>query len=201
MLKLARWTFSSAYPSPQSQRSLILDHAVPARDILAHARSYISRQGNDVWLSVIAEPTQLADSDAGLGGLLGPVHQARIESDSDALLALDARDYVDRLHRTTDLALELLGATDYRAHQQFLVLVMCAGNATVEVVRAYCQTHCSSSAAWSQEARNQFWSEFFTPGPRPELSFHGHWLWNIVVRPQPCPGDDPQSILENIGAV
>lgn len=199
-LVLVRWIFRGTDASADGSRALILSRAVPTRAAVCTAKSYISRQGCDVWLTAIAEDTVILASDNRLAALIPSEHRDRQLSDSDALLADDSSGYVDDLHDVTDLAIELLAADDYRDHQRFLVRRMCADTATVHALREYCQLHSRTYASWSSQHADVFWSRLYAPGPRPELSCPGHWFWNIIVGTQPYPRDDPDLILASIGA-
>lgn len=201
-LRLNRWILDR--PDGEHfavQRSLILDIAAPQLATLpASADYYVSRQDQTkVWLTAIAAATDLkVDSiRAALGGDV----VAECASDSDALLDTAAATYRLGLRLTSDLALDLLADPSYRKHQQFLVFAACHGSASPAVLEAYSLSHSQTHRGLAPDLRSLYWRNFYVPGYRPELSYFGHWLWNIVVGPQPTPGCDPTAILSAVGAL
>jgi len=202
--ELTRWKLRRPGPAFAVQRDLIAEPVAPTLSTIGSSLEYyVSRQGdNEVWFTVVgAPPNASANSLTAIDTALAADLAERCTSSTDALLHTAAADYRKGLKHATDLAVELLLAPDYQAHQRFLVLATCSGEATPRVLEAYCTAHSASHRALGDAERRRFWFDFYTFGHRPELSYYGHWLWNILVGPQPSPGDDPWRLLRAIGAV
>jgi hypothetical protein len=204
-LRLTRWQLQRSGTPLSVQRDLLTAIVLPQLATLrsvASCQYYASRQGQrEVWLTLVAdsdpEPAQIPALDTQFGKDLS----TKCVSDTDPLLDQAAAEYRIGLQQTTDLALELLSVPDFQPHQRFLVVTMCQGHADPATLEAYAVAHSAMHRTLSSAQRAAFWRGFYTPGHKPELSFYGHWLWNIVVGPQPAPGQDPWALLAQLGAI
>lgn len=204
-LQLTRWQLQKAGTPLTVQRELLIALVLPQ---LATLRSlpachyYSSRQGqHEVWLTVLAERDPAPAEIVALDTQFAKDLATKCTSDTDALLDGAAAEYRIGLQHTTDLALDLLSVDGFQSHQRFLVVTMCQGLADPGTLEAYSVAHSTTHRTLSPEDRAVFWRGFYVPGHRPELSFYGHWLWNIVVGPQPMPGQDPWALLVQLGAI
>jgi hypothetical protein len=206
-LTLLRWLLESPTDPPvRAQERIVRDalgptwhaHLLPAAPTLEY---YASKHGtHHGWLTIICDTAAVPTLRTSIVPTLGAFPRTECISATDRLLQSDCVSYRQGLCRTTDIAMDLHLSPLHVQHQRFLVHLMCAGAATPDAVRAYCFLHSSAAQALAPEADRRYWAGFYEQGPSAELSFYGHWLWNIVVGGrQPVPGDDPSAFLQALG--
>jgi hypothetical protein len=179
-----------------AQVELLRSRVIPLRRQIPHL-SYAARQGTQLWLTVLASK-QECDRLAATVAFDDYSPEIVREFTGDLLLP-ESESYRVRLHQATDLAFDLLTAGELAAHQRFLVLAKCRGVATEQVLPVYLDAHSRTHRRWTTHQSERFWAGFYEWGPA-GLSYPGHWLWNLVVGPEPEPGEDPMPLLCAVGA-
>ena len=204
--KLLRWFLEAPEQPPvRAQEYLVNQNLAPAvRTHLAvqsNVSYYVSKQETHrVWLTILGPATSVDQLRSEIDDVLSPRVYQTSESDSDKLLEVKSRDYVLGLKRTTDFAIDVHVSEDLPATQRFLIELMCGGAASVEAVHSFLSAHSASYARLSAEEVTTYLHGFYQPGPSVELSFYGHWLWNIVVGGrQPFPGQDANQLINALG--
>jgi len=199
---LLRWEFDLA-GSPhigRAQSDLLADSVRQLVEDCWQSRGdgfYVSRQESRIWITVPTTKSAVAAYGSDVSsGMPAPVNTWH--SETDRILAADCCDYRTALRTTTEVALQLLASSGRRDHQEFLIRAACTGTADSSTLQVYAETHSERARRLSGAHKDTYWRSFYDPGPSPELSFHGHWLWNLVVGPQPWPGMDPSPLLSGL---
>lgn len=196
---LLRWEFELAGSAnvSRAQNDLLADSVRQLVEGPWQSRPdgfYVSRQNSGIWITVLttnpAAAAYRSDISSGM-----PTPASTSQSGTDRILAADCRDYRTGLRTTTEIALQLLASSARRDHQAFLIQAACACAADPSTLRVYAEAHTERARRLAGTLRDRYWGTFYDPGPSPELSFHGHWLWNLVVGPQPRPGMDASQFI------
>jgi len=100
---------------------------------------------------------------------------------TDEILARDCTNYRKLLTTATRYAVDLHLRPNLLAEQQALICIACRTSDPREDLKDHLKNLSSSYRADWFWIKWKFWRSFHLPGPRPNFSNAGHWIWNIVL--------------------
>ena len=170
----------------RSKEKLVVQFVAPVLQLLkvraACREFYASKQDAEVWLNLFVMP----GDEHGVITAARPLAAALGVSDpilnnTDGILCSDCADYRRLLTTATRYAIDLHSHPNLVEEQQALICIACRTADPRTDLKTHLKARSSNYRADWFWTKRRFWHGFHVPGPRPNFSHPGHWIWNIVL--------------------